>query len=87
MANQILPTTQTEATTATPATTAKTYTHRGYTLTLIDAGLTVYYEHRFVGETVGMSAANTLIDADVAQRKAALMKKMGRHENRATDLI
>ncbi len=81
MANQIVTTEKTETPHPAPRT------HRGYTLTLTDTGLTVHYEGRHVGDAIGMSAANTLIDADVAQRKAANMRKMGRHENNPNDLI
>lgn len=79
MADQILPTETNPA--------PKTYTHRGYTLTLTDTGLSVHYEGRRVGDAIGMAAANTLIDVDVTQRKAVLMRKMGRHENNPNDLI
>lgn len=77
----------TEATAAPLEVAARTYTHRGYTLSLIDAGLTIHYEGRFVGNAIGMAAASTLIDADVQQRKAANMRKMGRHDNNPDDLI
>lgn len=81
------PTAPAEATTATPATAPKTYTHRGYTLTLTDAGLTVQHEGRHVGEAIGMSKADALIDADVAQRKARNFRNMGRSENDPNTLI
>jgi hypothetical protein len=77
----------TEATAAPLEVALRTHTHRGYTLSLIDAGVTIHYEGRFVGNASGMAGANTLIDADVQQRKAYLMKIMGRHEPKETDLI
>lgn len=84
MATQIV---TTEPTAQTPNPTPRRYTHRGYTLTLTDAGLTVHYEGRHVGDAIGMSKADALIDTDVAQRKARNFRNMGRCENDPNALI